>query len=194
MKIERASLFLNIFLKVELVVFVEGLDNGVREKERSQRWPKVLRHSCRLLGTPLKTTTFPCRKVDEPRDTSNAVPFYCLKSSEATVALPRLLTWLTKALHGLAPNSPGFSLPSPHLASCSPPTMTFSSSDPRILLSSLPPHLTNTCTYVWFPPGFSFFFQELALFSFMSFCCVFFIIACVYPVIVLPYFIVYGFF
>lgn len=34
---ERASSFLNIFLKVELVVFVDGLDNVVREKERSQR-------------------------------------------------------------------------------------------------------------------------------------------------------------
>lgn len=72
MKIERASSFLNIFLKVALVVFVDGLDNGVSGREVKDD-PKVLRRSCRLLGTPLETAAFPCRKVDEPRGTSNSV-------------------------------------------------------------------------------------------------------------------------
>lgn len=35
-KVERSNLFLNIFLKVEPMVFVDGLDNGVEEEERSQ--------------------------------------------------------------------------------------------------------------------------------------------------------------
>lgn len=79
-KIERASSFLNTVLKVELVVFVDGLDNSMRENEKDD--PKVLRHSCRLRGTPLKTTVFPCREVDEPRGTSNSVPLLLLKTPQ----------------------------------------------------------------------------------------------------------------
>lgn len=194
MKVEWSHLFLNMSLKLELMVFVDGLDNGMREKKRSQRGRKALRHSWCLLGTPLRPLPFGAgRSINwKPR---LVLSVSCQKPSRGFPLSSSLDFWhdpsrpyVTKPLIISATFS---HLPPPYILfptrdeshvlrpSCSVSWASHLSSLP-LLIRDL--HFRSACCLDFL----HLFFLVARLFSCMFSRYVFLITACIYPIIVFP--------